>query len=236
MKAPAPLDLQTVVRTFQAIPELARAGALAGANALYLEHIENTHGRFSLDIDLQNQNEEIETIHRRFSLVTQRRLKLISRLSAEIYEYQTRVGGRVVRIEIARPYLRHRKKYQASKHVSGLAVVSLADLMFAKISAFSTRGFGRDLIDLWAVDQQRNIDWQELFARAARAADNDYNPLEFLRKLQAHSRECAKPTYLRELPVLDPPASTALRGFIDRLVAANRAIARATLDGESDQR
>lgn len=78
MKPPAPLDPQTVVRTFQAIPELVRAGALAGANALYLEHIENP------------------------------------------------------------------------------------------------RGFGRDLIDLWAIDQQRNIDWRELLARAARAADNDY--------------------------------------------------------------
>jgi hypothetical protein len=57
MKAPKPLDLPMVLRTFEAIPELAGAGAFAGANALYLEHVENPVGRFSLDIDLQNQTE-----------------------------------------------------------------------------------------------------------------------------------------------------------------------------------
>ena len=167
MKAPIPLDLPTVLRTFEVIPELATAGAFAGANALYLEHIENPLGRFSLDIDLQNQTEEIEAIHRRLLPQTQKKLKLVSRLSAEMYEYEARVGGRAIRIEIARPYLRHRKKHQPSKHVPGLAVVSLADLMFAKISAFSTRGFARELIDLFAIDQQRAIDWQVLLAQAA---------------------------------------------------------------------
>jgi len=123
MKAPKPVDLQTVVQTFEAIPELAGAGVLAGANALYLEHIENALGRFSLDIDLQNQTEEIEAIHHRFSLPTLKKLKLVSRLSAEMYEYQARVGKQTVRIEIARPYLRHRKKCQPSRHVPGLEVL-----------------------------------------------------------------------------------------------------------------
>ena len=235
MKGQKPLDLRTVVHTFAAIPELAGAGAFAGANALYLEHIENPLGRFSLDIDLQNQTDEIEAIHRRFSPQTRKKLKLISRLSAEMYEYQARVGKQAIRIEIARPYLRHRRKYQPSKHVPGLMVISLADLMFAKVSAFSTRGFARDLIDLFAIDQQRAIDWQELLAQAARASDNDYNPTEFLRKLQSHRRECAKPAYARELPVSRPPAPATLRDFIERLMAANQAVARATLKSKPAQ-
>jgi hypothetical protein len=115
-------------------------------------------------------------------------------------------------------------------------VVSLADLMFAKVSAFSTRGFARDLIDLFAVDQRRSIDWQELLAQAARASDNDYNPAELLRKLQSHHDECVKPAYARELPVQRPPAPAALREFIDRLMAANQAVAQATLKPKPKQR
>lgn len=70
-----------MLRTFEVIPELASAGAFAGANALYLEHIENPMGRFSLDIDLQNQTDEIEAIHRRLSPRARKKLKLVSRLS-----------------------------------------------------------------------------------------------------------------------------------------------------------
>lgn len=231
MRAPNPLDLLTVIRTFEAIPELASAGAFAGANALYLEHLQNRLGRFSLDIDLQNQTEEIEAVHRRLSPQTHKKLKLVSRLSAEMYDYQARIGNQIVRIQIARPYLRHRRKYRPSRHVPGLVVVSLADLMFAKVSAFSTRGFGRDLIDLFAIDQQRSIDWRKLLAQAARASDNDYNPAEFLRKLHSHSRECSKPGYAEQLPVRHPPAPAALREFIERLMVANRAVARAALKG-----
>jgi len=224
-----PLDLTTVVRAFASIPELAQAGAFAGANALYLEHIDNPMGRFSMDIDLQNQVEEIEAVHRRFSLPTLKKLKLISRLSAEMYEYQARVGGQTIRIEIARPYLRHRRKYQPSKHVAGLAVVSLADLMFAKVSAFSSRGFARDLLDLFAVDQQRDIDWTELLAQAACASDNDYNPAEFLRKLQSHSQACTSRAYRQQLPACQPPGPAALREFIGRLLEANKAVVQASL-------
>jgi hypothetical protein len=81
------------------------------------------------------------------------------------------------------------------------------------------------------IDQQTRIDWQALLTRAARAPDNDYNPLEFQRKLQAHSLRCAKPAYLRDLPVQKPPPANALGGFIERLMAANQAVARATLQG-----
>jgi hypothetical protein len=226
---PRPLDPKTVVQTFEALPELARAGVFAGANALYLEHIENSLGRFSMDIDLQNQTEDIEAVHRRFSPQTKKKLVLVSRLSDEIYEYQTRIGSRIVRVEIAKPYLRHRRKYQPSRHVPGLAVISLADLMFAKVSALSTRGFARDLIDLFAVGQQRNIDWPKLLREAARAPDNDYNPTEFHRKLRWHHRECSKPSYAKDLSVSKPPEPTALRQFINRLLAANQAVAEETL-------
>lgn len=58
-------------------------------------------------------------IHRRFSAQTGKKLRLASRLSADMYEYQTRVAGQTFRIEIAKPYLRHRRKYQPSKHVPG---------------------------------------------------------------------------------------------------------------------
>lgn len=229
MTPPQSVDLQTVVDIFEAIPELATAGVLAGANALYLEHIKNDLGRYSLDIDLQNQTDDLETVHRRFSTQTKKKLQLVSRLNAEFYEYATRVGKKTVRVEIARPYLRHRRKYQPSKYIVGLAVVSLADLMFAKVSALSTRGFARDLIDLFAIDSQRNIDWSALLTQAARASDNDYNPTEFHRKLQSHHAGCGKRRYVDELPVTNPPAPKVLREFITRLLEANQSVARQAL-------
>ena len=114
-------------------------------------------------------------------------------------------------------------------------MVSLADLVFAKISAFSTCGFARDLIDLFAIAQQGDIDWTELLAQAARASDNDYNPAEFLRKLQSHRRDCSKPVYAQELPVRRPPIPTALREFVERLMEANKAVARLTLNPKAVQ-
>ena len=112
----------------------------------------------------------------------------------------------------------------------GLVVVSLDDLLFAKLSAFSTRGFPRDLIDLFAVDLQRNPDWRKLFHQAARASDNDYNPAEFHRKLKSHYRECARAGYVDELPVTMPPDTTKLHQFIDRLLTLNQAVARDVLE------
>lgn len=146
-----------------------------------------------------------------------------------MYEYAARVGRETIRIKIARPFPRHRQKYQPSTHVAGLAVVSLADLVFAKISAFSTRGFARDLVDLVAIDRQRAINWPGLLAQAARASDNDYNPAEFLQQLQSHHRDCVKRAYAQELPVRHPPASATIREFILRLTAANRAVAQMAL-------
>jgi predicted nucleotidyltransferase component of viral defense system len=230
MSAPKPVDLGTIVRTFQAIPELKTAGALAGATALHHEHLENRMGRYSFDIDLQNQSEEMESIHRRFSLQTRKKLSLVSKLSEEIYEYQTRIANRIVRIEISRPYLRHRRTYQASKHIAGLFVVSLPDLLFAKVSAFSTRGLPRDLIDLFAVDQQKSISWQKLLEQATRAEDNDYSPTEFHRKLKQHHAECAESRYREELPVSNSPTAAALKQFLKKLLVANQKVALATLE------
>jgi len=104
-----------------------------------------------------------------------------------------------------------------------------ADLMFAKVSAFSTRGFARDLVDLYAIDQQRKIDWKALLAQAGRASDNDYNPAEFHVRLQLHGRECATAGYREELPVTNPPPVNAFRLFMKRLQAANQAVVRKTL-------
>jgi hypothetical protein len=92
------------------------------------------------------------------------------------------------------------------------------------VSAFSTRGFARDLLDLLAIDQQRAIDWRRLFAQAARASDNDYSPAEFHRKLREHERDCAKRTYADQLPVARLPDVPTLRRFIQRLLAANQQV------------
>ena len=143
---------------------------------------------------------------------------------------QTRQTLRELFMKIARPYLRHRRKYQPSRHISGLQVVSLPDLLFAKVSAFSTRGFTRDLIDLLAVDQQKNVDWPRLLLQASCATDNDYNPAEFHRKLQQHLAACGKPDYWQEAPVTHPPTTAELRGFVQNLLAANRQVARTTLE------
>ena len=109
-------------------------------------------------------------------------------------------------------------------------MVSLPDLLFAKVSAFSTRGFTRDLIDLFAVDQQKNVDWPRLLLQASCATDNDYNPAEFHRKLQQHLAACGKPDYWQEAPVTHPPTTADLRGFVQNLLAANRQVARTTLE------
>ena len=168
-------------------------------------------------------------VDRRLDPAGRRKRGLVSRLNEDLYGYEARVGRRIVRVEIARPYLRNRRKYQPSRHVPGLVVVSLADLLLAKVSAFSTRGFPRDLIDLLAAHQQQTIDWKKLFAQATRMADNDYNPAEVHRKLQEQARACRRPGYWKELPVTQPPSRRQLLEFIECLRSANRAVARSSL-------
>ena len=222
-----PPDLAAIVRVFAEVPALAGAGALAGATALHHEHLENRLGRFSFDIDLQTSAEDLESVHRRLGSAPT--LRLLSRLNEGLYEYEARAGRRVVRIELAKPYLRHRRGYEPSRHVPGLAVVALADLLFAKVSAFSTRGFPRDFIDLYAVGSERRIDWEKLLRTAARASDNDYSPAEFAARIVESVQAIRDGGFFEELPVRKPPSPDALCGFADTLARANSRVAQALL-------
>jgi hypothetical protein len=87
----------------------------------------------------------------------------------------------------------------------------------------------RDLIDLYAIHQHRQLDWPKLFTQASQAPDNDFNPTEFHRKLQAHHADCGRRSYWRELPVTMPPTAHALRAFIEQLLAANLRVGRLRL-------
>lgn len=214
------------MRAFAAVPELARAGVLAGATALHHEHLENRFGRFSFDVDLQNQREKLETVHRRLPSGRGTPLRLVSRLNEEMFQYAVRAGRRVLRVELARPYLRHRRPYQPSRHVAGLKVLSLADLVAAKVSAFSTRGFPRDLIDLLAVQAEKPVNWVRVLTEAANADDSDYNPAEFELRLMRHREQIASKDWRRELPVNHPPSTDQLNEFLDHLADANRIVAR----------
>jgi hypothetical protein len=222
-----PPDLAAIVRVFTEVPVLAGAGVLAGATALHHEHLENRLGRFSFDIDLQTSAEDLESVHRRLGSAPA--LRLLSRLNEGLYQYEARAGRRVVRVELAKPYLRHRSGYAPSRHVPGLAVVALADLLFAKVSAFSTRGFPRDFIDLYAVNTERRIDWEKLLRTAARAADNDYSPSEFAARMSESVQAIRDGGFFEELPVRRPPSSDALSRFADILAEANARSARALL-------
>lgn len=226
MKQPA--DLAAIVRVFTKVPALATAGALGGATALHHEHLENQLGRFSFDIDLQTRTEELETVHRRLQAGSSK-LRLLSRLNEGLYQYQARVGGRVVRVELARPYLRHRRRYEPSRHVPGLEVVSLADLLFAKVSAFSTRGFPRDFIDLFAASTEKRIDWERLLAAAARAQDNDYNPAEFATRIREQLEAIRDGGFFEDLPVRRSPSVGELEAFAGQLAKANGRVAEALL-------
>ena len=222
-----PPDLAAIVRVFTEVPALAQAGALAGATAMHHEHLENRLGRFSFDIDLQTSAEDLESVHRR--LGSPPALRLLSRLNEGLYQYEARAGRRVVRIELAKPYLRHRRGYQASRHVPGLAVVALADLLFAKVSAFSTRGFPRDFIDLYAVGTERRIDWEKLLRTAARAPDNDYSPAECATRINESVQAIRDGSFFEELPVKRPPPPDELYGFAEVLARANARVAQALL-------
>jgi len=50
-----------------------------------------------------------------------------------------------------------------SKYIPSLKVTQFADLIEAKISALSTRGFARDFVDLYAAHNQRQPNWRSFF-------------------------------------------------------------------------
>jgi predicted nucleotidyltransferase component of viral defense system len=230
MKARRPPGFDEALQTLEVIPALKEAGILAGATALYTEHLENPHERFSFDLDFQVARGSVEAAHRRLKLAGLKAFRLVSRLNEDIYEYEAKVGRRVIRVEIAKPYLEHRRKYVVSRKVPGLHVLSLSDLLFAKVSAFSTRSLPRDLFDLFSVDQQRGIDWRKLLEQAARMDDNDYNPAEFHSNLNRHAAECSSAAYWRDMPVRKPPAVEAFAGFVTRLREVNDQVIRSTLE------
>lgn len=107
-----------------------------------------------------------------------------------------------------------------------------ADLIDAKISALSTRGFARDFVDLYAADQQRHLDWRRLLIRASKNQQNDYNPVELEDRLRLLEQEFKKGT--QELPCEQPPATIELTTFLEELRAINADVARELTKSESD--
>jgi hypothetical protein len=129
-----------------------------------------------------------------------------------------------------KPYLVPRLAPVRSKQI--LKVTHFADLIDAKISALSTRGFARDLLDLYSAHQQRTMDWRRLLIRASKNQLNDYNPVELedrLRLLELEFRQGAQ-----ELPCERPPAVSALTSFIKELRTMNAEVARELTRSESD--
>ncbi len=222
-------DLDSIKEAFARVPELIRAGTFAGAGAMFHEHLENRFGRFSYDIDLHNAKEDLETVHRRLPTGRGKPLRLVSKLNEDIFEYALKNGPHTLRIELARPYLRPRQKTVRSRHVAGLRVTAFADLVLAKLSALSTRGLPRDLIDLLAVELERSPKWEGLLTRASSAEDNDYSPAELHQRLNRLAEEVSGPEWWEDLPVRTPPDRDTVVAFIGRLKQANEAVFQETL-------
>jgi predicted nucleotidyltransferase component of viral defense system len=219
----APLAWETVKDVFAQNPKLKKAGVLAGAQALLNEHLANEFGRFSFDIDLHTSR-EVEQVHALFSSEDRKRIHLVSKTNPEMYVYEvgTKVGS--VRIEIAKPYLLPKKKPINSKYIPGLKVAQFADLIDAKISALSTRGFARDFIDLYAAHKQRHLNWRSLLNNASKNQLNDYNPIELENNLKLLEQQLQKGT--PDLPCTRPPQASDLRKFLEELRTVNAEVAR----------
>ena len=223
MSGDAPLAWETVKALFAENPKLKRAGVLAGAQALLNEHLLNEFGRFSFDIDLHTPR-EVEQVNALFTPAERKRIHLVSRANPEMYVYEIRTGAGPVKLEIAKPYLLPRLAPVASKHIPGLKVVQFADLVDAKLSALSTRGFARDFVDLYAAHRQRQLNWRNLLVRASKNQLNDYNPVELENNLNLIEQEFQRGA--QELPCAHPPPMTDLMGFVKVLRTANAEVAR----------
>jgi len=129
----APLAWETVKAVFAQNPKLKRWGVLAGAQALLNEHLENSFGRRSFDIDLHTSR-DLAQINASLTPAERKRIRLVSRANPEMYLYEigTRLGP--VKLELARPYLLPKFAPVRSKHIPGLKITQLADLLDAKIS------------------------------------------------------------------------------------------------------
>jgi hypothetical protein len=105
-----------------------------------------------------------------------------------------------------------------------LKVVQFADLIDAKISALSTRGFARDFVDLYAAHKQKQLSWQSLLTRASENQLNDYNPVELENNLKLIELEFQKGT--QDLPCAHPPQISDLKTFLEELRVVNAQVAR----------
>jgi hypothetical protein len=219
----APLSWETVKAVFAQNPRLKKAGVLAGAQALLNEHLVNEFGRFSFDIDLHTAR-EVEQVHALFTPEDRRRIHLVSRANPEMYVYEISTGIGPVKLEIAKPYLLPHLPPVNSKYIPGLRVVQFADIIDAKISALSTRGFARDLVDLYAAHKQKRLSWRSLLTRASENQLNDYNPVELENNLGLLEQEFQRGT--QELPCAHPPRIGDLKGFLEELRRVNAEVAR----------
>ena len=237
-KAPTgetPLSWESVKAVFAQHPKLKQLGVLAGAQALLNEHLKNTFARFSFDIDLHT-GKEVEQVHGLLTREDRKRIRLISRANPEMYVYEIGTRSGLVKVELARPYLLPKLAPIKSKHIPGLKVVQFADLVDAKISALSTRGFARDFVDLYTVHQQRRIDWRKLLIKASKNQLNDYNPVELENNLKLLAQEFQHGT--QEIPCEQPPATTDLTAFLEHLRAVNAEVAREltkSAEGQEDE-
>ncbi len=220
-----------VKNAFARNPKLKRLGVLAGAQALLNEHLENRFGRYSFDIDLHT-SKEVAQVNALLTSEDRKRIHLVSRANPEMYVYEIGTSRRPVKLEIAKPFLVPKLRPVPSKHIPGLKVTQFADLIDAKISALSTRGFARDFVDLYAAHAQRRLDWRRLFVRASKNPLNDYNPVELEDRLRLLEEEFRKGAW--ELPCERPPASNELTTFLEELRAINADVARELTKFESD--
>ena len=147
-----------------------------------------------------------------------------------LYEIGTRLGP--VKLELARPYLVPRLPPVRSKHIPGLKITQLADLLDAKISALSARGFARDLLDLYLAHTQTHPDWRSLLLKASRNQQNDYNPIELENNLKLLQQEFRNGT--QDIPCERPPATSELKVFLEALRAVNANVARELTQSEGD--
>jgi predicted nucleotidyltransferase component of viral defense system len=225
-KAPGgetPLNWETVKSVFAQNPKLKQLGVLAGAQALLNEHLENKYGRFSFDIDLHTPR-ELQQVHALLTPDDRKRIRLVSRTNPEMFVYEIGTRAGAVKLEVAKPYLIHKLAPAKSKHIPGLKVTHFADLIDAKISALSTRGFARDFVDLYAADEQKRMDWRRLLINASKNSLNDYNPIELENNLKLLEQEFQHGT--QGIPCERPPKLSDLVAFLEDLRAVNAEVAR----------
>jgi hypothetical protein len=106
-----------------------------------------------------------------------------------------------------------------------LKVVPFADLIDAKISALSSRGFGRDFLDLFTAHLQRPLNWRALLLKASRNQLNDYNPIELENNLKLIELELEKGA-ADVLPCAQPPPIADLKALLEELRSVNADVAR----------